>query len=249
MPLRDHFHPPLSQGRYWESFHGQWAGAIAAALNVGALPEGYFAQMQVSLAGGRVEVDAPTLTNQVNGIGRPGAGGGQATVATLTAPAWAPAAATFEMPAAFPDEMEVLVFGGDGGPRLVGAIELVSPRNKDRPQARRAFAMKCLAYLQQGVGVVVADLVTSRHSNMHDEMAGLLGPDATLFPGSPAIYAAAYRPFRRGNGEERIAVWPSPLEVGQTLPTLPLWLNGVEAAVRLDLEPPYLEACRRDGIA
>ena len=30
MPLLDHFHAPLSPQRHWESFHVNWAGAIAA---------------------------------------------------------------------------------------------------------------------------------------------------------------------------------------------------------------------------
>ena len=44
MPLLDHFHPPLSPRRHWESFHVNWAGAIADALNESLLPEGYFAE-------------------------------------------------------------------------------------------------------------------------------------------------------------------------------------------------------------
>jgi hypothetical protein len=164
------------------------------------------------------------------------------------APAWAPVAADFEWAAEYPDEVEILVFGGDEGPRLVGAIELVSPRNKDRPGARRAFAMKCLALLHQGVGVALADLVTNRHANLHDEMAGLLGSEAQRFPDSPSIYAAAYRPFKRPGGDGRIAVWLAALRLGEPLPVVPLWLNGVEAPVPVDLEPPYLEACRRDRI-
>ena len=29
MPVLDHFHPPLSQRRHWESFHSAWATALA----------------------------------------------------------------------------------------------------------------------------------------------------------------------------------------------------------------------------
>jgi hypothetical protein len=43
MPLLDHFHPPLSQRRHWESFHSAWASALADALNEEWLPEGFFA--------------------------------------------------------------------------------------------------------------------------------------------------------------------------------------------------------------
>jgi len=33
MPLLDHFRPPLAPRRHWESFHVNWAGASANALN------------------------------------------------------------------------------------------------------------------------------------------------------------------------------------------------------------------------
>src|ERR1700729_3893566 len=33
MPLLDHFHPPLSATRHWESFHASWATGIMATLN------------------------------------------------------------------------------------------------------------------------------------------------------------------------------------------------------------------------
>jgi len=33
MPLLDHFHPPLSDERSWEGFHGEWAGMIVRHLN------------------------------------------------------------------------------------------------------------------------------------------------------------------------------------------------------------------------
>ena len=54
------------------------------------------------------------------------------------------------------------MFADDGDPRLTAAIELVSPRNKDRVQARQAFAVKCVGYLQQDSSVVVVDTVTTR---------------------------------------------------------------------------------------
>ncbi len=62
MPLLDHFHPPLSPRRHWESFHVNWAGAIADALNESLLPEGYFAEEHAQL-GPRVEIDVATFTD------------------------------------------------------------------------------------------------------------------------------------------------------------------------------------------
>src|SRR5262245_18290097 len=128
MPLLDHFHPPLFPTRHWESFHAIWCSEIAGHLNQAVLPARYFAETQVHI-GGRVEVDVGTL----EGVSvRPVVGNGSVT--TLQAEVWAPPAAALVMPAEFPDEIEVQVLGGATGAHLVGAIEMVSPRNKDRPE-------------------------------------------------------------------------------------------------------------------
>jgi hypothetical protein len=68
------------------------------------------------------------------------------------------AARTYSPPAArtianvLVEGIELLVFHSEGGPTLVGAVELVSPANKDRDDARRAFATKCASYLHHGAG-------------------------------------------------------------------------------------------------
>ncbi len=104
------------------------------------------------------------------------------------------------MDAVFIAEFTVLVINVEAGPTLVGAIELVSPSNKARPAARRAFAIKCLNYLNSGIGLIVVDVVAGRRANLHDEMVPLIVGDAPRFPGTPSIYAAAYRPLRKTTG-------------------------------------------------
>src|SRR2546423_15620395 len=112
MPLLDHFHPPLSRERSWEHFHARWAAALADALNMGGLPAGYFAEMQVHV-GSRVEVDLGTFEERGNGPATPPSGGVATAVAS---PVWAPPAPALVMPAVFPDELEVLVYDTEGGP-------------------------------------------------------------------------------------------------------------------------------------
>src|SRR5262245_6583117 len=72
MPLLDHFHPPLTPERAWESFHSMWATEVARTLNRRVLPKGYFAEAQVHI-GGRVEVGVPTFQKEP-GDGLPVAG-------------------------------------------------------------------------------------------------------------------------------------------------------------------------------
>ncbi len=245
MPLLDHFHPPLSVTRKWEGFHSHWTSSLAAQLNAGLLPPHHFAEPQVTH--GRVEVDVAADRLGGNGTAPGPASAPAGGVATRAAPVWSPRAPSLEMDAVFAAEFTVLVFNVEAGPVLVGAIELVSPSNKARPAARRAFAIKCLNYLNAGIGLIVADVVTERRANLHDEMAELIIGDAPRFPGAPSIYAAAYRPFRRGE-EDKVSVWPVPLAVSEPLPVLPLWLREFAEPVRVDLEAAYTEARQRSAL-
>jgi hypothetical protein len=245
MPLLDHFHPPLSETRKWEGFHSQWASSLAAQLNAGLLPPRHFADPQVTH--GRVEGDVATDRLTGNGAASTLASTASGGVATLASPVWSPPAPTLEMDAVFAAEFTVLVINVEAGPTLVGAIELVSPSNKARPAARRAFAMKCMNYVNAGVGLITVDVVTERHANLHDEMAQLIVGNAPRFPGTPSIYAAAYRPFR-DHERDLVSVWPVTLGVGEPLPVLPLWLREVAEPVRVDFEAAYTEARNRSAL-
>lgn len=237
MPLLDHFHPPLSPRRHWESFHVNWAGAIADSLNESLLPEGYFAEEHAQL-GPWVEIDVATFTDSES----PGRRASRA--ATLPPRMWAPPAPAMIVPAAFPDALEVQVFEEEGGTRLVAAIELVSPGNKDRPRHRQAFAVKYASYLCRGVSLIIIDIVTSPRENLHNEIMQVLGHGpASALPPETALYGVAYRPVVRDQ-HEQIEVSPSPLEIGQPLPVLPLALNA-ERCLPIDLEATYTIACQR----
>src|SRR5262245_46622476 len=114
MPLLDHFHPPLSEERSFESFHASWAGSLADDLNR-RLPEGYFAE-ELTHAGPGVEIDVPTWERTA------ASPGGGVALATQPQVGTVPAAdATF--PAVFSDDFEVRVFATRSGRRLVAAIE------------------------------------------------------------------------------------------------------------------------------
>ena len=148
------------------------------------------------------------------------------------------------MPGVFPDSFSIKVFASEGGPTLAGSIELASPGNKDRDSHRQAFAIKCASYLQQGIGVLIVDIVTSRHANLHNEIIHLLGqPPAYRMPDDAYLYAAAYRPATREDRSE-IDLWRAPLTLGQSLPAMPLALKGA-GVVGVDLESAYETVCQR----
>jgi hypothetical protein len=236
VPILDHFRPPLYPTHSWESFHMRWAGVIADTLDR-TLPPRFFAEVHTHL-GTQVSSDVAEFEQRAEQLQE---GNGSGSVAVQT---WAPPTATTILPFVFPDDFEVRILDEREDARLVAVVELVSPRNKDRPEARRAFAAKCAAYLQRGIGVVVADIVTTRQANLHNELIDLLRLEE-LFRQAPDVFLAAlaYRPAHR-DGQDQVDVWDVPLHVGGPLPVLPLALRGI-GSVPLDLEATYTEIRQR----
>jgi hypothetical protein len=145
--------------------------------------------------------------------------------------------------ARFPNTSQVRV-STTSGLTLVGAVELINPANKDRPEERRAFATKCASYLHQGVSLIVIDVVTNRRANLHNEIVRTLAVgEEYLLPDEQNLYAVAYRPVLRQERPE-IDLWTATCAVGEPLPTLPLRLTG-DLFVPVDFETAYRETCRR----
>ena len=240
MPLRDHFRSPLADRRSWDGLHGGWPTMIVVGLNRN-LPQRYVAEPQVHL-GSSIEVDVAAY--EQDEAGSPAAGRTATAVGSRRRPGrrrgrrW-PSRPT--SPDA--DEYEVRVYDTRSGRRLVAAVEIVSPANKDRPEHRRAFVAKCAALLQDRVCVAIVDLVSTRTSNLYGELLELLGlTDPSLADGPSPLYAASCR-WAGAADAWLLETWMHPLALGQPLPTLPLWL-AEDLAVPLDLELSYEETCR-----
>jgi hypothetical protein len=134
------------------------------------------------------------------------------------------------------------VFYDANDPQLKAVVELVNPRNKDRLEARRVFAVNCLSHLHGGRNVVVVDIVTTRRANFHAEILRLLGPDdPATWPSPRQLDAIAYRIVPANEGR-RLEAWLEALAVGSPLPTVPIWLGG-DICVPLDLETTYQMTC------
>ncbi len=206
MPLLDHFHPPLSTERRWESFHSSWATRLADALTERWLPPNYIAEEHAHL-GPSVEIDVATFEGEATTAEVKENGG----VATAGPKVWTPPVADGDFAAVFPETFEVRVLCTDTGPKLVAAIELISPGNKDRASERKAFAIKCASYLYQGISVIIVDIVTNRRANLHNEILELMErADSLRLAADLSLYAVAYRPLRRDK-KDVISVWCSPL--------------------------------------
>jgi hypothetical protein len=237
MPLLDHFRPPLHPTHSWESFHARWAVAIADALNE-TLPERFFAETQSHL-GARAEADViefeQPLANGTNGH----AGGVLTATYAPPAPALAFAAPTAE-------DVTVEVRDRERDARVAAVVELLSPRNKDRADARRGFAAQLVAFLRLGIGVVAVDTVTSRTGNPHADLVALLAlPPECARTSDTGLSAVAYRPTASEPGA--VETWYETLALGADLPTMPLWVRGF-GFVPVELEATYTEARARSRV-
>ncbi len=129
--------------------------------------------------------------------------------------------------------------------QLVAAIELISPRNKDRLDAQARYTRRYAGYLRQGVNLMLVD-VFARPSGFSfaDTLSADLGLGEAPLPPPHAISYRVGSPVP--NGDEMgttVSIWSRSLAVGQSLPELPL---AVETeAVVIDLEATYHEAARR----
>ena len=242
MPLRDHFSPPLSRTSTYQEVHGGWPMVIVQQLGR-LLPSNYIAGPHVHV-GAQVEVDVATFENESARSVGDGDHGGVATQV------WAPPQPSLEVQTELGDfdEYEVRVYDALRARRLVAAIELISPANKDRPETRSQFVAKCAAMLRSGVCVVLVDIVTSKQFNLYSELLSMIGErDPSLSNPPPATYAVSCRWHPRG-ADYWLETWNHVLSPNQPFPTLPLWL-AENFAISLDLEASYEQTCRDLRIA
>jgi hypothetical protein len=217
-----------------------WPAVIVQQL-FPILPEGYVAAARVHL-GAAFEIDVSTYERgEPARQETPSDGSGGVAVAT-----WAPPKPTLTLETELPDqdEYEVRVYDARHGRRLVAAIEIVSPSNKGRPENRRAFVAKVATLLQRDVSVSLVDVVTIRQFNLYAELLELIGrmdPISSAEP--PPLYAATVRGRKCVRERPLLEFWFYPMELGQPLPTLPIWLDA-DRGVFLDLETSYEETCR-----
>ena len=237
MPLLDHFHRPYSEDLPWESVNTLWIAAVVAELNR-TLPRDRFRAFANRHLGSQVEADVAEFER----IALPHQGNG--SVATMPRTATRPAA--YRIPLLLPGEIEIKIADATNTRRLVAVIEFVSPSNKKEVGERDAFATKCKAYLEGGIGLVIVDVVTNRQANLHNELMTRMGlGEPYLFPQPTPIYTASYQPVRAddANGAD---VWPAGLEIGRPLPTILLPLTGA-GTVDLDLDGTYQTALEQSG--
>lgn len=229
MPLHD-----WTDERRWDSVHPLWLTYLLEYVQE-RLPEGYKAFL-----GG-----VPSLTVD-SGHGKPNVSvrqwGRESVADTVTA-----------SPHVLEPDLEASVafrlapqcaLHIDLHGQLIAALELVSPRNKDRSDAKETYCNRYLGYLRLGVHLMLVDVLPRpKGFSFSDAITNGLGLD---LPPLPPPFAVAYRvgevvPVGDDVGS-LVGLWRRPLRVGQPLPTLPL---NVHNAVVIDLEQTYQRAAKR----
>jgi hypothetical protein len=124
--------------------------------------------------------------------------------------------------------------------RLVAAIELISPRNKDRPIGRSAYLARYVGYLLEGAHLVLIDV---HRRPMGFSFADHIAKELDLE--QPSVVPPMAVSYRVGEpaatGGRLLAIWRRPMTVGNSLPSIPLPLTS-EQEVILDLDQTYARA-------
>ena len=221
MPLHD-----WTDRDNWDGFHTYWITEIARRLRA-TLPPPFRAIIGTSplvAIGGEVRHPDVAVANGTSESAAP-------TATTARAPDAEVAVATLEVDTTLQIERNG---------RLVSVVELISPRNKDRPSSRDQYAGRYLGYLRGGVHLLIVDV--------HRRPLGFSFPQliaATLgerLPAPPAPSAVVYGVGgAAATGGRMLSVWAEPLTVGEPLPTMTLPLTP-DHDVPVDLAGSYNQA-------
>ncbi len=124
--------------------------------------------------------------------------------------------------------------------RMVAAIELVSPRNKDRPTSRAFYLSRYLGYLHEGAHLLLVD-VHRRPLNFSfaDTLLAEMQIEHPPLPAPMAISLRAGDPA--AGGGRLVGIWRQALTVGANLPTMRLALT-TRKSMPIDLETTYESA-------
>lgn len=212
----------------WRSFHNHWVVRLVEYLNQGVLPNGFRARPTELIVG--IEPDV-LLLREADAVPYQTAAQPTLGEATLTA-VLTPAA---ELPI-------VGIYSAYDTSRLVAAIELVSPGNKDRPEAVQAFVEKVLFLLQEGVHVMVVDVISLPKLPVRLPLLTRLGLEAPEAE-TGQLWASSYCSLPGDAPRPQIVVreWAEALRVGESLPSLPLFLQTDQLWVSVELEKSYQE--------
>jgi hypothetical protein len=211
-------------------FHQRWIQDLAAALNAGVLPPGYFAMSEVDARGPIPDVLAlkaqPPMPQE-------GPGG----LSVLDNPPRARVVSRTENTIGYArraDRIAVYIPQGE----LIAVIEIVSPGNKDSTNGLRSFVRKAGKLIRRGIHLLVVDLFPPSARNpagIHKAIWDQFKEEPFELPHDKPLTLASY-----SAGPEKVA-YVENLAVGDPLIDMPLFLTP-ERYVLCPLERTYQQA-------
>src|SRR5262245_46821654 len=100
---------------------------------------------------------------------------------------------------------------------LVSVIELISPRNKDRPETRRATTDRLLGYLTHGIHLLFVDVHPRPEGfSFEEDLTSALGREQLVCPAPCTVSHRVGGPAPEGG--LYLASWRRRLSVGESLP-------------------------------
>jgi hypothetical protein len=230
MPLHD-----WNDDRGWDSVHQLWINALLFWLQ-DRLPPGYRAYLgsvpglSIGAESGRPDLGVRSWQPQGEQIATP-------SDALVEAPEPDFKAVALLHPEPRP-AVHVFLQG-----QLIAGIELVSPRNKDRPSSREFYRNRYLSYLWSGIHLMLIDV--HRRPLGFSFVEAMAAEVECQFPVGLPPHAVSWNVGGlTPEGRQFLDGWYRALTVGQPLPTLPLALTA-QKTILIELERTYSEATRR----
>lgn len=224
MPIHDWSRVP--SGLFHE-FHQSWSIRIKDALN-SLLPKGFYALVEQKVDGPEPDVIAVEMKKR--GQAPPG-GASTAIVAPPKAAQTAYVAADALRYARKANRISIRHPLGE----VVAVIEIVSPGNKDSRNSLRSFVEKAIAFLRNGVHLLLVDLFPPSNRDpqgIHKAIWDELADQPFEQPAEKRLTLVAYQ---AGDG---ITAHIEPVAVGDPLPDMPLFLTPNEH-ILVPLEATY----------
>lgn len=210
-------------------FHQTWTANLAAALNTGRLPPGFFALAEHITGGPEADVVAlelpPTMATPF-----------ETGMAISVAPPSARFITRSEAASYARKASRIAIRHPDGD--VVAVIEIVSPGNQDSRHAIQSFARKAVELLQAGIHLLIVDLFPPNRRNpqgIHKVIWDRLRDEDFELPPDKPLTLAAY-----AAGTEIVA-YIEPVAVGDILPDRPIFLTP-DYYVHCPLEATYQAA-------
>jgi hypothetical protein len=210
MPLHDWTRVRANR---FHHFHQTWTAQLAAALNAGLLPPGFFAMTEQITGGPEADVVALELT--------PPPGASAAT--GLAVESASPKTRFVVQSEAYQYARKadrINVCHPDGN--VVAVIEIVSPGNKDSRHAMRAFARKAVDFLHEGVHLLIVDVFPPNPRNpqgVHKVIWDRICDEPFELPADKRLTLVSYVAGRV------ITAYVEPVAVGDVLPDMPVFLT------------------------